>query len=266
MSPLIECYQGYVQLKNNKPSIREDKVSVLSTRKKRGRISEFSDESRKRLHRETLKIKFSADFFFVTLTYQASKIDLQTKEVEWKNDLKKLKDRLYHSSPSMSFLWKLEFTKLGVPHYHLITHCPECSATELRNEMRKHWISVTGSGSRGRHKHAVKVDHISNITSVTRYMAKYVSKDAHETEQEYVGKYWGYLRKSSFPSGTLDEHRLSKIELEHIRRVLACVYVPRKFNRVRKNITESNNGFAVYIPYHIQSRLFSTLRRSNEPF
>jgi hypothetical protein len=261
----IENYQGYVRYQPSNPRKRKNTTN-LQNRPKREKIGEFSLESRKRLHRETLKIKFSDDFYFVTLTYQAGTINIETEEVEWKEDINEFRKKVYRSIPNLSALWKLEFTKSGLPHYHLITHCPESCATQLRNDIRKEWLKVTGSGSRGRFKHAVKVDQVGNMQAVSRYMSKYISKDASETGQQYVGRFWGYINKSSFPSGTLNEVELTKVQLSYIRRVLACVYVPQKFNDVRKNLSNSDNAFAVYIPYHIQSRLFSPFRRTNDPF
>lgn len=263
----INLFQGYVHYRTRKRKVEYEKPKTnLPKRKKREKISKFSDESRKRLHRECLKIRFSQDFYFVTLTYQSGSIDLEDETVEWKNDLQRFRVRIARSIPTLSALWKLEFTKLGVPHYHLITHCQDTTSTELRNLVRKEWLKVTGSGSRGRFAHAVKVQQVGNLEHVTRYMAKYVSKDAHETNQEYVGRYWGYHNKGLFPHGELLKARLTRTELEHIRRVLACVYVPSKWKNVRANLTCTDQAFAVYLPYHIQFRLFSPFIRENEPF
>jgi hypothetical protein len=249
----LKGFQGYVEFTQRSPLKQWlRKRSTCVQRKERSRISTFSTQSRKRLHRECLKVLFSEDFYFVTLTYQASALDLGEEEVTWKKDLDTLRQRLRRCLPNLSALWKLEFTKSGLPHYHLLTHCPSLSGTELRNIIRVEWLKIIGSGSRGRFRHAVKVDAIGNMRAITRYMAKYISKDANDYEQTYCGRYWGYINKKDFPSGELHTKELNDHELEYVRRVLACVYVSPKYLDVKANLFQTDNSFAVYIPYACQ--------------
>lgn len=255
----FELYQGLLRYENTGRKRKGFSHADLSQRPPRSKIGKFSKQSRKRLHRECLKIRWEDGFHFITLTYQASKIDVISEEVEWKNDLQDFRIRLRLTLPELSAIWKLEFTQKGIPHYHLIAHCPNYSATELRNIVREVWLKVTSSGSRGRWKHAVKVDPVGNMQAVSKYLSKYISKDANETKQHYVGRYWGYINKKGFPSGTLRKVTISSIYADHIRRVVACVYTKSKYNDVRANLLYTENSFSAYLPYHIQSRLFSSL-------
>jgi hypothetical protein len=254
----ISSFQGITEYKQPKRNYLRKSLSVPREHE-RSRISTFSASSRKRLHRECLKILFTQDFYFVTLTYQASALDLGEKEVTWKQDLQKLRLRLIRSLPNLSAIWKLEFTKSGLPHYHLITHCPDIGGTQLRNVVRGEWLKIIGSGSRGRYRHAVKVDPVGNMKAVSRYLSKYVSKDANDFGQIHCGRYWGYFNKKDFPSGTLQEFELNEIQMQYFRRVLSCIYVSPKFYDVQANLHFTENSFAVYIPFACQKVILDPL-------
>lgn len=255
----VEIYQGYVRYAKPKQKLNpwESAKPSRTDIPKRERISCFSPQSRKRLLRECLSIKFSEGFYFVTLTYQ----DPPNLEdaLAWKDDINLLRKSLLHCLPSLSALWKLEFTKKGVPHYHLITHCPDTIGTELRNTIREHWLRISGSGSRGRLKYAVKVDKIDNIQACIKYMANYQTKDENERSDVYSGRYWGYFNRKRFPTGKLDSADLNEVQLGYLRRVLSCVYVSPKYKDVKANLTETDNSFSVYLPFLSTSQLFAPL-------
>lgn len=255
----VEIYQGYVHYKQ--PPTKLDPWESAPERRadipKRERISSFSPQSRKRLLRECLSIKFSEGFYFITLTYQTSP-NLEDS-LTWKDDINLLRKRLLRCLPKLSALWKLEFTKKGVPHYHLITHCPDTIGTELRNTIREHWLKISGSGSRGRMKYAVKVDKIDNIQACIKYMANYQTKDENDRSDLFTGRYWGYFNKEKFPKGKLDSRNLNDVQLGYLRRVLSCVYVSHKYKDVKANLTETNNSFSVYLPFLTASQLFAPL-------
>ena len=259
----VNLFQGYIEYKNEKPIkgwLRKGSTNIQ--RKERSRISSFSAQSRKRLHRECLKVRFQENMYFVTLTFQNSAVDMEDKNIIWKDDLHTLRLRLVRSLPKLSALWKLEFTKLGYPHYHLLTHCPDLCGTELRNIIRAEWLKITGSGSRGRYRHAVKVDAIGNLRAITRYMSKYISKDACESKIKYVGRYWGYFNKKCFPRGELQKREFTQPQLDYIRRILSCVYVPEKYNDVKANLSNTNNGFGVYLPFACQRQIIDPLNNT----
>ena len=123
-------------------------------------------------------------------------------------------------------------------------------------------MKITGSGSRGRFRHAVKVDAIGNMRAITRYISKYVSKDANDFGQTYCGRYWGYFNKKDFPSGELQTTELNETQLDYVRRVLACVYVSEKYNDVKANLLQTDNSFSVYIPYACQKVVLDPLVRT----
>lgn len=197
-------------------------------RGKRGKITSFSNASRKRLLElfATLTVK---QFIFITLTYGQQYPDIETS----KRHLKAFIMRLRRKYPKVSGVWRLEFQKRGAAHYHLLlTHLPFLPKEDLTTM----WEEVIGlqycnqkvDAYGVRQSTFTRIEVCKSKKKVMNYVAKYVAKksdaasigsgfnntsyqheaqpsdDASAAQPLSPGRFWGYIGKEFLPYAHLD--------------------------------------------------------------
>ena len=161
----------------------------------RGRIREFSQQSRRRLARTCAAIPWGAmPFSFLTLTYPDIPVDGR-RCVE---DLKAFRKRWERKYGAAVCVWKREFQRRGSTHYHLAILTPSgVPLVELRRWVALNWFQVVQSGN---------PDHLRAGTAVEPMRqpptAYFASHGQHGRDQkgyqnevpEFVnnpGRFWG---------------------------------------------------------------------------
>jgi hypothetical protein len=195
----------------------------------RGRISEFSHESRHRLltfvnsiNRQELPPE---RVWFVTLTYPGV---WPEDPAEWKRHLQSLRKRLERVwGAKIPAVWKLEPQRRGAPHFHLLLLVPAewCQGlhvigreaygerivtrwasgrlSKFRQWLSRAWFEVVDSGDERHLRAGTNCEPIEAWGKVAAYASKYLGKECrfHQPQGEpmQVGRYWGVWHRPAFP-------------------------------------------------------------------
>lgn len=181
----------------------------------RGRITEFSRGSRKRMLEFVNSIDQAAvpvgRLLFVTLTYPGQDVEAwgqpwPKRPEQWEGHLKAFGKRLERFLRSeVPAIWKKEFQQRGAPHFHLLLLVPAGrSLDELRAWVSLNWYEVVGSGQETHRASGTQVDRVNTWRGVMSYAAKYLGKSSRLVDQETgeiraVGRFWGVWRREGFP-------------------------------------------------------------------
>jgi len=183
------------------------KESLLRPKRKgggrRGVIQQFSNASRLRLMRMLSKLRSAEPPLFVTLTYPDWACPTPD---EYKLHRKRLKERIRRRFPHSAGMWKLEFTRQGVPHIHLLVWLNEPSLTleqqvfVFRRWMAEAWYEVVGTGEEAHRVAGTQVDRARSSKAVSHYIGKYVWKKGYQTESPEVwGRFWAVFGSEFLP-------------------------------------------------------------------
>lgn len=191
--------------------------------KKRGMISDFSHNSRKRLMQfcSSLNIEEIGLPDFVTLTYPA---EWPEKAEEWKLHLHTFSKRLEREFPENALIWRLEPQKRGAPHFHMaVWGAGKIKTVEGKQWLSRVWFEVVGSGDEKHLLAGTSVEPVSTwgkwISYVSKYMAKVGDKTRKQVFDYEVGRYWGVRNKKRLQVN-IDTVQVSVGTFIRIRRVL----------------------------------------------
>ena len=182
---------------------------------KRGEVTRFSEDSKRRLMKQLNKVKKGIAYVnFVTLTYPDEFHEHRLNPERWKSDLRRFELRFRRAFPEGSFVWRLEIEtrKSGLfvgetfPHFHLLTF--NVPLQELRPFVAEHWHEIAGSGSEEHlkvHSHRKTVTACLSRNGVMSYaskavgavMARELAKDL-QSKGNHVGRWWGVAVKKVF--------------------------------------------------------------------
>lgn len=183
----VEIWVGGGLLHCKKPVHQQDQVGGG----KRGKVSEFSAASRRRMLYLVGKIDRAKLPIMVTLTYPA---EWPVKSSDWKRHLKNWWHRLKRKVPGVGAIWKLEPQKRGAPHYHLLIWGLEgVPLGELIAWVSRSWYQVVGSGDERHLWAGTRVEPIRSRQGVLRYATKYLGKinEAGAEGWDEPGRFWG---------------------------------------------------------------------------
>jgi hypothetical protein len=175
---------------------------------KRGKVTEFSPASRRRLQSLLQKMEFDGGVF-MTLTYPAEFPSPAVAKKHLHNFFRKM-SRLH---PEASAIWRLEFQKRGAPHFHLMWfNLPYMPKAYLK----KVWGQVIGYADP-----FTRIEWMQSRRGVVSYVSKYVAKvggeagggfnlDAYLRGVDFVhpltgelcgpvGRWWGVFNASKLP-------------------------------------------------------------------
>lgn len=162
--------------------------------KPRGNISKFSKKSRFNLFRTLAKVQGISDrpVWFITLTYHESwTAGNRQAQTDFHNFLSSLR----RHDPDVSYIWRIELQKRGVPHFHMIV-LPSITdnrinVSDLKKHIHQSWHRIAEPNSRSHRVHGIKIDEIFDYRHACAYLSKYIAK-VDDTAAEFVeGRHWG---------------------------------------------------------------------------
>lgn len=227
ISPQLIIYSGasYLKVTRQGHKRREEEQqpakSEAQETAKRGKISEFSRKSRKRMIQELSKIQRDTLPIMVTLTYPGEYSD---NPKVWKNDLDNFLRRLSRKFKDAAGVWKLEPQKRGAPHFHLFVW--GAGYADLLSWVSLAWFQVVKSGDI-RHLHAgTRVERVKSLSGSRWYASKYLGKVV-PPEWGNAGRWWGIFQRDKLPYG-----KLVNVEVTQEKAVEFIRYM-RRFARIR---------------------------------
>ncbi len=233
----------------------------------RGRITEFSRQSRKRLldALNSINKDVAPRPIFVTLTY-SDKCAWENPET-WKKNLEAFRMRLVRRWGKFPVVWKLEFkdrksgTNVGeiVPHFHLLAFA-ELPLDEFRQWLSTAWYEVVGSGDPEHLAAGTSAEQVRSWNGVHAYAAKYMGKlETLLRHEQHVGRLWGVWDKDALPISR-ETNVTTKEDAVRARRVMA-----RWGGRSLKTNKDLLHNFSIYAPASILDRLLASWGYSEDP-
>lgn len=176
----LSAYRMRVRRSNRAPS--------AEPRAERGRITEFSDASRRRMQWSLRECVFGWTIkSFVTLTYPA---EFPENGKEFKLHFKRLLDSLQYRRKGIRLFWFLEFQKRGAPHLHIYS-----SRTIDWEILQLLWDAASyGLGGRS----WVNPPTERQRRKPWKYALKYSSKLEQKTVPDFIsnpGRFWGWRNR-----------------------------------------------------------------------
>lgn len=204
----------------------------------RGRISGFSENSRRRLMYRLAKIERGGLPVLVTLTYPDCYYERLERFENWKRDIDTLGKRISRAFPGAGACWKMEIIdrKSGLykgvmfPHFHLLIW--GVGVDLLREFISLAWFQVVKTGDIHHFKAGTRVEQVRTENGVRSYVSKYLCKTAAENTR-YLGRWWGFIGKKNLPWAVASCVRLCDFEAE----MLICAMVKRMAIPDRRYIT-----------------------------
>lgn len=179
--------------------------SQLLEKKPRGRIKTLSTSSLTRLAFTVLATSVRLKSL-LTLTYLSSPIDLR----EAKKDLHRFVTKMQRYYGQFSYVWFMEFTKVGLAHFHILASVEAhlisrtrfafcwldaCKAKHYAYSSRrtKKWDTVRNAMLKV-HSHKACIQAIRVEDGARRYALKYCLKPYQKKVPSYIsltGRFWG---------------------------------------------------------------------------
>jgi hypothetical protein len=163
----------------------------------RGEVTEFSEESRRRLAfvANNTAVEFRT---LITLTYPRNyPHDGRTV----KRHLRAFLQSWRRWTVGASYLWFLEFQRRGAPHVHVLTDYPLPSRrTDKKNVQRwvsQRWYDICNSGDPKHLVAGTRIERLRNRDNPGAYAVKYASKmEQKHVPKDYrnVGRFWGHTQ------------------------------------------------------------------------
>ena len=200
----------------------------------RGRVSEFSAASRRRLRRTIASTDLTKLSLFVHLTYPR---EFNPDSDVYKAHLDNFSRRMERAYPEAGFIWKLEFQKRGAPHFHVfVWGIPDFenvgrwdadlkrkldrSSCMFRIWLSETWYEIVGSGDLRHFRAGTRVERIASREKAMAYCSGYASKDDQTQPGNYVGRYWGACLRKNIPWAPVVHVELTDAEAKVARRTL----------------------------------------------
>lgn len=176
---------------------------------KRGEVTHFSLDSRRRLMRLLATIDSGTRPHLVTLTFPDSYSGYQEPE-DWKRLINVFQMRFMRAFPEGAYIWRLETverksgTHVGevFPHFHLLVFGVEYN--RLRFWVSGAWYETVGTGDVHHLNAGTQVAKVLSRKGIFRYASKTVaetmSRELGKTVQALgkVGRWWGIAFRDNF--------------------------------------------------------------------
>ena len=160
-----------------------NKQAIFPGKGKRGEITEFSARSRKRLFEKMIELDIRGDGAFLTLTFPDW---LERDKTKYKKCFDAMRKAIEKKG---SAVWKLEFTRKGVPHYHVLIDCdvPRKGIKLERQVWRDRWTKIVtrtfaaGTELERRRINFIRIsfDRVRNRAAFANYFCYYFSTHKH---------------------------------------------------------------------------------------
>lgn len=244
----------------------------------RGRIHEFSRQSRSRLLRllgSINRTEYDAEqVLFITLTYHRSWPENPDEQYAQLRAWHKRLERTYGDLP---MIWRKEWQDRGAPHWHLIVFTPAEIAPQEGHDWHfltaasEAWVDLVARDGDNRGwmlRRAVDARVTASWKGAMSYAAKhmrYISKKeavqprSEDGELLPTGRLWGTLKRQRLPI-THETHRVSFSEYLQLRRWFRRIARPRnRRHLLRKRPQHHLQNVHVLLDYHELHRLLAWL-------
>ena len=211
----------------------------------RGEITGFSMQAARNLRIVLAALLNVAwvDGMLATLTYPVDDIDLSDWHV-YKQHLDRFTKAFRRRYPEASAVWRLEFTKRGFPHYHLIIFGipnTEADFQAYRIWQDHAWFKAVGTGLQKHLAAGCNVERVKSIEGARNYVAKYVNKQEQQCEG-FTGRYWGKLNKDKLPFAPEVEKTLTDRQAVLLARVFRKLVESQvNYSRWKKELKECSD-------------------------
>jgi hypothetical protein len=267
-----------VKLENRNPNRQSNKFVPKGMRKA---ISGFSKEARRNLlwrlqtlDYERLRSAFWKGYF-ITLTYQ-SDFYFENKDLnKVKKDLKKFFMKLDYLFKKLGIeyfaFWKMEFTKKGVPHYHLILFTEfhkDINQKSLIAIIPNFWVDVitnrTPVSSKVKENMYrvgtnVRTVELNKYQIIQVYISKEIGKDYQVDVKGYTGRFWGIEKRRNYQFFVKEDIKfISDSTFFKLRRALRMILRKKGYNSKLR----SDNGLTLF--YVMDMKQFERLLRFYE--
>lgn len=164
----------------------------------RGRITHFSEDSRRRLRRTFHALERDADSLFLTLTWHEGTPTPDEAHAALRRFWKRVRRRF----PHVAAIWKMEPQKRGTPHFHLLIYGIRWVDAQWISAL---WHDCTDETSDEHERSGVDVEWIRCPEKTLAYLSKYMSKtgepwpEAAGPEWKHPGRFWGVLDRENLP-------------------------------------------------------------------
>lgn len=222
----------------------DDDDRVLWVKRPRGKVKNFSRQSRSRCLQRTASINLrDMEHLPVMLTLTYPKVYPDDPTV-YKRHLDAFHTAFVREWGKVAVLWKLEFQKRGAPHFHLMPFFKDGTGGTFafRQWGKRTWYRIVNSGDEKHLDQGAQVERMRSPRMAMAYFGKYVAKVVDDVEQN-VGRWWGIWHAGELPV-TLVRVALTQAEFYKVRRVFAGV---RRSHRVDAPISGRNTGMWLYL-------------------
>lgn len=180
----------------------------------RGCVVSFSRASRRRLLWLIAQVSEShlASSLFLTLTYPAS----DRTSARPKRDLDVFMKRIARRFPQTFAIWKMEYTKRDVPHFHILLF-----GVDYWNhrDLAHTWADVVRSSHPDHERAGTQVTRVESAAHAGRYVSKYVGK-VGSLPPWHIGRCWGRAGQIASFLSPKRYFRLTIEQLHAARRML----------------------------------------------
>lgn len=178
---------------------------------KRGKITDFSAQSRGRLFDMFNSLEMRNPVIFITLTYEKDATNAEVAKAHLRAFIKRL--QRYHEGRPMAFVWRMEFQERGAIHFHIMAFNLPFTPKITIKAM---WAQVIGG-----YDPFTRIEMIFSSKKTMNYVSKYVGKVNPISESGFnpltylsayqekhgssIGRVWGIIGKSNLPFAELIE-------------------------------------------------------------
>lgn len=190
----------------------------------RSKVTEFSRKSRMNLLTlvNDLRAQIVGGSLFITLTYPAGENDPIVDLKESKKHLDGFQKWIRYHFPNAGGIWKLEYTKRGTPHYHLLLFGVENVPIPA---VKAEWARLVASENPHHRDQGAQVQRVKSQRQGAFYVAKYQAKEVI-VPGSHFGRFWGEF-------GNLEAFRSEKVVIR--MGVKSYVELRRLLDKVRKS-------------------------------
>lgn len=188
----------------------------------KGKITEFSNKSRRNLMHKLGMINKTDLPLWVTLTYPD---EFQVNTLEMRKNFERFRRRLERMG--YSGIWRLEWKqrKSGLhvgeyyPHYHLMIWGAEI--TEFRAWVARSWWLCCGKLSANHLTAGTSADQVDTWKQLCYYVSKYMAKTENLPEMvENIGRLWGVINPEMIPWSEIIEWTLPDKTVNRLFRLM----------------------------------------------
>lgn len=224
----IKFYHPDSTIPNSQPPERQDND-----------IKDFSKKSRQRLFQFFNKIHYSSYGIpiFLSLTWH---YDSPDNKKSIKGFLRAYVKRLKRCLIDFDYIWKFEYQKRGVPHFHMIlfpkNKNDSFNVDLIKPEIKKHWMELKQCKCNFCKEYSVHVVKCESLKMSLSYIAKEIAKVQDTYQDHDLGRIWG--ASQNFRLTKLDELKITLNEFEQFIN-LAIDLLDKKISEThKKNFTQ----------------------------